>query len=728
MPRVRRSSRGAYGQERLQNALQDLRDGVSVRSTANRWGIPAKTLRRHRDGKVRSPGQIHLGRFSCEFSPEQEELLVEKIQFMEKVLYGLTTFDLRRIAFQFAERLGIKHRFSRDSKMAGKEWLNAFLKRHPGLAIRKPEPTSLARAVGFNRPQVDRFYALYRELLDKNSYGPLQVWNADETGVSVVQKPANIVAPRGKKQVGKITSAERGKTVTVICAANAGGQFVPPAMIFPRARMNASLMNGAPPGAIGMCTKSGWTDEDCFVKWLQHFISTVRPSTDNRHLLILDGHASHKSLHAVELARESGVDLITLPPHCTHRLQPLDVSWFKPLKAAYSAAADSWMRANPGRRISEFEISAIFSTAYLRCASAEKIVSGFRVSGIWPFDDSLFTDNDFVAALLTEEPEPQPLQEAEPTDPVASSSGSSGRAQGSVLRDAEPTNPVASSSGSSGRAQGSVLRDAEPTDSVASSSGSSGRAQGSVLRDAEPTDPVASSSGYSGRAQESVLRDAEPTDPVASSSCYSGRAQGSVLRDAEPTNPVASSSCYSGRAQGSVLRDAEPTNPVASSSGSSGRAQGSVLRDAEPTNSVASSSTQQSPSSRNRDSQLLADLCASPKAHVRKRIRRAQKSEILTSSPMKSQLEEKAAKKRAKKDTSNGSLPKKSKKMKKSASETPQNTDDKTSCLVCGMQFRLSCEEWVQCAACSQWACVPCTDLEKGQLGYTCDFCRPASF
>ena len=95
---------------------------------------------------------------------------------------------------------------------------------------------------------------------------------------------------------------------------------------------------------------------------------------------------------------------------------------------------------------------------------------------------------------------------------------------------------------------------------------------------------------------------------------------------------------------------------------------------------------------------------------------------------MKSQLEEKAAKKRPKRDTSKGSLPKKSKKMKKSASKTPENGDDNTSCLVCGMQFRLSCEEWVQCDACSQWACVPCTDIEKDQLAYVCDFCRPVSF
>ena len=49
----------------------------------------------------------------------------------------------------------------------------------------------------------------------------------DETGISNVHKPANIVATKGARAVGKITSGVKGKTVTVICATNAVGTYIP---------------------------------------------------------------------------------------------------------------------------------------------------------------------------------------------------------------------------------------------------------------------------------------------------------------------------------------------------------------------------------------------------------------------------------------------------------------------------------------------------------------------
>ena len=77
---------------------------------------------------------------------------------MERALYGLTTRDVRRLAFEIAERQGIQHPFNMSSGMSGINWLDGFLKKYTDLSIRCPEATSLARAVGFNKPKVQHFF------------------------------------------------------------------------------------------------------------------------------------------------------------------------------------------------------------------------------------------------------------------------------------------------------------------------------------------------------------------------------------------------------------------------------------------------------------------------------------------------------------------------------------------------------------------------------------------
>ncbi|CAK1590196.1 unnamed protein product [Parnassius mnemosyne] len=58
------------------------------------------------------------------FSAEQEEELVQHILGMEKRFYGLTLQDVRRLAYQLAERNNIKHNFNKDTQMAGKAKLS----------------------------------------------------------------------------------------------------------------------------------------------------------------------------------------------------------------------------------------------------------------------------------------------------------------------------------------------------------------------------------------------------------------------------------------------------------------------------------------------------------------------------------------------------------------------------------------------------------------------------
>ena len=49
-----------------------------------------------------------------------------------------------------------------------------------------------------------------------------------------MQKPDRVITLKGTRQVGAMTSGERGTLVTVGVAANAIGNSVPPIFIFPR--------------------------------------------------------------------------------------------------------------------------------------------------------------------------------------------------------------------------------------------------------------------------------------------------------------------------------------------------------------------------------------------------------------------------------------------------------------------------------------------------------------
>lgn len=76
---------------------------------------------------------------------------------MESRLYGLTTKDLKALAYNLAVKNNKPHPFNVQKQEAGKDWIQGFLDRHPELSIRKPESTSAARAAGFNKEVLINF-------------------------------------------------------------------------------------------------------------------------------------------------------------------------------------------------------------------------------------------------------------------------------------------------------------------------------------------------------------------------------------------------------------------------------------------------------------------------------------------------------------------------------------------------------------------------------------------
>ncbi|GFR66503.1 tigger transposable element-derived protein [Elysia marginata] len=172
----------------------------------------------------------------------------------------------------------------------------------------------------------------------------------DERAVSNVQKRTQkIVAMKGNHQIGAVSSAERGTNTTVVFPFNAAGHYVAPMFIFRMKRIADALKTGGPPGSHFECQEKGWMDSDLFVSWIQHFIRHVKPGETNPIFLILDGHVSHASnLKAIQSATANNIVALSLPPHCTHKLQSLDVGFFshsrrimtRPLNHAYANSQD----------------------------------------------------------------------------------------------------------------------------------------------------------------------------------------------------------------------------------------------------------------------------------------------------------------------------------------------------------------------------------------------------
>ena len=217
-------------------------------------------------------------------------------------------------------------------------------------------------------------------------------------------RKAKVIACRNEKQVGKLTSGERGALVTVLYAVNAARNSVPPMLVFSRVKLRDHMMKGAPPDSIGVANLSGWMSAACFTEFIKHFIKHTKCSKDSPAILILDNHDSHISIKTIDLSKENDVTLLTLPPHCSHKLQPLDRSVYDPFKTFYNQAANAFMVNHPGKTITIYDVAELDGKANEQALTPRTIRSGYAASGIWPFNRDVFGEDEFLSSYASDWP------------------------------------------------------------------------------------------------------------------------------------------------------------------------------------------------------------------------------------------------------------------------------------------------------------------------------------
>ncbi|XP_030762226.1 uncharacterized protein LOC115887043 [Sitophilus oryzae] len=339
-------NRATWSAEALQNAMNAVSTGtLGVNQAPREYGIPKTTLK----NRIKLQKSRSLGKQSC-LNEEAELKLVSHIKKMQK--YGFTP--------------------NRD--------------------------------LGLNKTVVEEYFSVLENVLTEYQLfeKPGNIFNIDESGLQLNNKPGYVIAEKGSKTVSNITSGEKGETISIVACCSAEGVFLPPPLCILKGKnLKECHKDGMPPGsAIVMNEKSAYINAVIRnKKWLEeHFLPRKPAGTA---LIILDGHTSHtNSVEVLEFCEANEIILLCLPSHTTHFLQPLDRSFFKSLKSHYYSECNRFMKTNPSRKITRYQFGKLLGEAWNKSATVQNAISGFKATGILPFNPSIIPDYAYLSDTL----------------------------------------------------------------------------------------------------------------------------------------------------------------------------------------------------------------------------------------------------------------------------------------------------------------------------------------
>jgi hypothetical protein len=208
----------------------------------------------------------------------------------------------------------------------------------------------------------------------------------DESGFAVgaSQTSRALVNVRDKSSWKKIQG--RQEWITAIEVVDAAGAVGPPLLIFKSRHLSTAwIPEHAPTEWHFTTSKSGWTSDSHGYQWLTEVFEPWSrrrlPGPTARRMLIMDGHSSHVTARVISFCMQNAIDLLIMPPHCSHVLQPLDVSAFAPLKRAHGKETDKVARLDSSR-IARVQSTEMYMRARRFAFSMSNICSGWRATGL----------------------------------------------------------------------------------------------------------------------------------------------------------------------------------------------------------------------------------------------------------------------------------------------------------------------------------------------------------
>lgn len=278
----------------------------------------------------------------------------------------------------------------------GPLWASRWISRNPEIKIIQQKAIELERQIAYNYDTIKRFFDSYERVIRSKRITPENTWNCDEMGIRVgVGRGKWVVVPAAtpiSKHLNTVASLGETEHCTLVEAISTAGKVIEPLIILQGKVIQHRWFDNLPANYLVGVSETAYANDQLCFQWIQHFNLRTKPArASDWRLLLLDGYESHLTLEFVSYCDANLIEIMQLPPHSTHFLQPLDVGVFQVWKHWHSEVVDELVRQGVG----SFDRQAFLtSIEEIRALTFKEntIRSAWRKTGYLPFNPKLVLD------------------------------------------------------------------------------------------------------------------------------------------------------------------------------------------------------------------------------------------------------------------------------------------------------------------------------------------------
>lgn len=370
--------------EAISIALNDIRNGMSFRNASLKHEIHYSVLYRH----FKNPNMKKQGGQPV-LTEHEETAIVNSLITCAEWGYPLGPTDLKMIVKSYLDDQGkVVKKFKNN--LPGSDFVYCFLKRHKN-TLRARMCQNIKRQRAAVSPEIiDSYFDHLTETL--RDVPPSNIINYDETNLCDDPGRKKVIVKRGCRYPERVCNSSKSST-SIMFAVTGDGEVLPPYVVYKAEHLYESWTVGGVKGARYNRSKSGWFDAASFGDWVRNIAIPKLKNLPGKKILIGDNLSSHFSPDIVEECLRYNISFVFLPANSTHLTQPLDVAFFRPLKAIWRKILDEWKMTGDGRKsasIPKDRFPHFLKKLMIELEKNKKnnIQSGFRKCGIIPLDRS----------------------------------------------------------------------------------------------------------------------------------------------------------------------------------------------------------------------------------------------------------------------------------------------------------------------------------------------------